>query len=333
MKNLYFSLALCLLTITAGYAQPTITAATAGTIGDVFSFDMVNAEGFDPGTGGENVTWDFSGITLDGTSSGYTFVTPGSTGHGDLFPGANVAADQGADNYVYYKINASEWSLHGVYTPVTTLSYSDPETYLTFPLTYGSTFSDNLYCEYFTGIETIRDGSVSVEADGYGTLKLPGGNYENVLRVVLHELYSDEFTGLPFTSDYDFTHYYFLREGTKGPLFQYSYMVVGGLTPTTVESASVNANIGAVSISDHQTDNTLSLFPNPAQNTITVNLQNIAAEQVLITDISGRTLLTKTISGNTSSVAFDVHDLPAGMYLARVITTSQIYTEQFQIIH
>jgi len=331
--SLYALLAAFLLCSSMVIAQPTITATTAGTVGDEFSFDFVEADGFDPGASGADVTWDFADITLDGTSNNYTFVTPASTGHGDLFPGSNVAAEQGGGNFVYYKINASEWSLYGVYTVASTLAYSDPETYFSFPMTYGSTFSDDLHCEYFAGVETIRDGSVTVEADGYGTLKLPGGNYDNVLRVVLHEVYSDEFTGIPFPSEYDFTHYYWLKEGTKGPLFQYSYLEVGGIVPSVTETASINANISGVGIEGEAAAMQINVFPNPATNEVHLNMGNARVENIVLYDITGRVVDQVTSVASTGIVTINTQSFPAGVYVVKAFTADAgVCTAQFQVM-
>lgn len=329
--NLYLTTALLLVGALSAMAQPTITGATTGEIGDSFSFDFVNATGFDIGPSGADVTWDFSDITLSGMSYGYTFVTPGSTGLAGDFPGANLAMEQDGGVYAFYKISASEYTLYGVYNIASTVFYSDPETILTFPMSYGTTFSDNLYSEFTSGVDVVRSGSISVEADGYGTLKLPGGTYENVLRVVAHEVYSDEFVGLPVSTDYDFTNYYFMREGTKGPLFQYNYMVIGGLTPTTQESAVVNSNIGPLSINQENAVASIGVFPNPAHDYVTINLQNIEADQVIIMDMAGRQVLTAT-AGFDNYVRFNVEELPGGIYVARVIADNQIISNQFQII-
>lgn len=329
--NLYLTAALMLIGAFGAVAQPTITASTIGEVGDSFSYDFVNATGFDPGPSGAAVTWDFSDISLAGTSYGYTFVTVGSTGFADDFPGANLATDQGDGVYTYYKGSPSEFSLYGVHTDATTLSYSDPETLYSYPMTFGTTFSDNLYCSFFSGVDVVRSGSISVEADGYGTLILPSGTYDNVLRVVAHEVYSDEFIGLPTPTDYDFTNYYFMREGTIGALFQYSYLEIGGLFPTTQESAAVNTNIGPMSINEENTNASIGVYPNPAQQDVTINLQHINAEQVIITDMAGRQVLTTT-PGFDNFVRVNVEALPEGIYFARVLANNKTYSNQFQII-
>jgi len=100
-----------LLLLTTGivcYSQPTITSAVAGGIGDEFSYTSVNTSDFDPGPTGENVTWDFSGISTTGTLTDYTLVDPSVTGEAAAFPGANVATDDGIGTFGFFKITPSE---------------------------------------------------------------------------------------------------------------------------------------------------------------------------------------------------------------------------------
>lgn len=320
------------LSATTVLAQPTITSATAGGVGDVFSISTVNVEAFDPGPSGAGVTWDFSGITLTGATTSYTYVNPATTPYADDFPDANVAAEQGGGIYSYYKITSSEWSLQGLYPATLSMVYSDPEVLMNFPMSYGDTFSDDFFCNYFAGYETNRDGSVTVEADAYGTLILPDGSYDNVLRVVLYETVSEEFIGLPYTSDYEITNYFYLREGTKGPLFQYSYFEMGGPFPSTSENASINNLIGAVGVENNVADNTISLFPNPAQSIAIVDTRNLQADVIEIYDLSGRIVLQSNPSAQSYST-IDISSLAEGTYIVRVVSAAATYSNTLQVIH
>ncbi len=321
-----------ILSATTVVAQPTITSATAGGVGDVFSISTVNAEGFDPGPSGAGVIWDFSGITLTGATTSYTYVNPAATPYAGDFPDANVAADQGGGIYSYYKITSSEWSLQGLYPATLSMVYSDPEVLMTFPMSYGDTFSDDFFCNYFAGYETNRDGSVTVEADAYGTLILPDGSYDNVLRVVLNETVSEEFVGLPYTSDYEITNYFYLREGTKGPLFQYSYFEMGGPFPSTSENATINNLIGAVSVENNVADNTISLFPNPAQSSVIIDTHNMQVDVVEIYDLSGRIVLQNNPPAQSYST-LDVSSLAEGTYIVRVVSAAGTYSNTLQVMH
>ncbi|MFI5171277.1 MAG: hypothetical protein ACHQFW_02745, partial [Chitinophagales bacterium] len=263
MKRL-FTLIITLQSIVI-FAQPTITSSVAGGIGDEFSSTIVTTDGFDPGTGGADMTWDFSGISTSGTLAEGSLIDPEETGHAAEFPGANVASMSLAGNYGYFKLTASEYSLIGYYSAASTILYSDPEEIFIFPLTYGTSNTDGLYSEFFSGGDIIREGGNVLSADGYGTLKLPSGTYSNVLRVKLEEDYSDTYVDFPLALEYNFDTYYWLKEGVLGPLFSYSYTeVIAGGPPSVSESYSINNNVDITSIENNVESILLSMYPNPA---------------------------------------------------------------------
>ncbi len=334
MKKNYFLIVL-LCTAIFVKAQPTVTSSIAGGIGDVISLSEVDATGFDPGAAGADVTWDFTGITLTGLTSGYTLVDPAVTGVAASFPGANVAGETGGGNYAFFKITTSEFTNYGAYTPTVTASYSDPETLYTFPLTYNATGSDNLYCEFTSGYDFVRSGSVSFTVDGYGTLKLPSGNYNNVLRLLVHETYSDEAVGLPVTIDYDFNNYYWVMEGTIGPVFEYMDMTIttGGF-PSATEAAYVNADIVVpTGIELPAITGTVSIYPNPAADIIYIaGASSATASSVAIYDMTGKLVSMPDIAngdGNISSA--DISVLPAGIYSLQIVTDAGTTAKQFAV--
>ena len=323
MKKL-FTLLLIAGSITC-YAQPTISSAVIGDIGDEFSYTIVTTTDFDHGAEGENITWDFSGISTSGTTSEYTYITAEATGQAATFPGANAATDFGDGNYTFFKISPSEFTVYGVYAPPITISYSDPEELMVFPLNYGTTNEDDLYSEFFSGIDMIRSGSNEILADGYGTLILPSGTYTNVLRVKMQEDYSDVGVGLPVTIEYNFETYYWLKEGIKGPLFQYNYQEVIAGVPTVNESYTINNNLEVVAISDETNDINLKLFPNPVSDILNISAGSTAIlNSAEIFDITGKSVIFKSLSGQTSSIA--VNDLEPGLYIVKIATTEGVYT-------
>ncbi len=330
MKRL-FTLFFTLLSIVT-FAQPTITSSVAGGIGDNFSSTYVETEDFDPGAAGAGVTWDFSGITTSGTLNEYSFVDPSTTGHAAEFPGANVASEADG-NYVYFKISPSEYTLFGVWVPTTTIYYSDPEELYVFPMTYGTTNSDDLYSEFYSGGDFIRSGSNELNADGYGTLILPSGTYTNVLRVKIEQDYSDEFVGLPFTFIYNFDLYYWFKEGVKGPLFQYFYQDINSAgIPSVVENYAINNDVDITSINDDPSSILLNIFPNPANEYINIS---VATNVLLLTaelfDVTGKKVIENTVIASGNNVTINVSDLSSGVYIVRLLTSEGIYSKNITI--
>src|SRR5690606_7715069 len=70
-----------------------------------------------------------------------------------------------------------------------TLENTDPAEKLRFPFTFNNTFSDTYTGSANLGGTIIpRVGTVTVTAEGYGTLVTPAGTYQNVLKIKTEEI-------------------------------------------------------------------------------------------------------------------------------------------------
>ncbi len=77
------------------------------------------------------------------------------------------------------------------------------------------------------------------------------------------------------------------------------------------------------------TDNTLSIYPNPATQLVTINTGNVLADNISIMDALGRECYSvKPVSTLTE---VDLSTLPAGIYLIKVMTNNEIQTLQLVI--
>jgi hypothetical protein len=68
----------------------------------------------------------------------------------------------------------------------------------------------------------------------------------------------------------------------------------------------------------------IAIYPNPAQDNLTINGLS-GSENILLTDISGRTLYTYTVNGE-AEIQIPVSGLARGMYFVRVSTTTKVKT-------
>ena len=107
--------------------------------------------------------------------------------------------------------------------------------------------------------------------------------------------------------------------GVGNHAITYTYIDGNGCENSTVQLISVDACASL----EELYDNSLVLFPNPAQNTFTVDSE-FAIEQLEIVDISGKTV--KTFAQNTA--VYDVSNLNSGTYFVRVQTSNGIKTVQ-----
>ncbi len=310
-------------------AQPTITSSVFGTVGDAINFQEVSTAGLTPGAAGANVTWDFSDITTLPNYYGYELINLADAPENDQFPGANLAADNGVDAFGFIKLTSSEYTNYGVFAGGVITYYDDPEELFVFPMSFGTTNTDNLHSTFFSGIEFERSGTTVSEADAYGTLILPTGSFENVLRVKVAQDYTDDATLLPSPIIYDFTLYYWFKEGVLGPLFQYFELNVGGAFPSETSSAAVNENL-AVGIDDVTAQSKVVISPNPAVDNINIEFGNeIYNTQLIVYNQLGQVVISDFVTTTNKIATIDINSLVPGIYQVEALDGNNRFSAKF----
>jgi hypothetical protein len=93
---------------------------------------------------------------------------------------------------------------------------------------------------------------------------------------------------------------------------------------------------GAVGINEslvEGTDESMLVYPNPAQNEIKVDLKNIqskASDNLMytLTTIEGKTVLTGKIAAKQQLLSIDVSSLQSGIYLVSINKNNKLATQQ-----
>lgn len=295
-------------------AQPTVSSAVFGALGDVINYTEVVPDGLTAGPSGENVTWDFSDLTLTGAFYSLELINLADAPDYTEFPGANMASDNGFGQYGFLKLTSSEYTNYGSNAIGVITYYDDPEEIFVFPMSYGTTNTDNFHASFFSGIDFERSGTTISEADGYGTLILPTGTFEDVLRVKVSQDYTDDAALLPSPIIYDFTLYYWLKDGITGPLFQYFELNVGGAFPSESSSAAFNTDL-SIGIKDNTTLNQISISPNPAIDIVKIDCgTDVYNKQLIVYNQLGQIVLTDVITTVNQSASIDVSELVTGIY-------------------
>lgn len=327
----YWFLFLLFITARIISAQPTVTSSISGTAGDVFSYEIMNADGFDVGADGADVTWDFSDITSTGSNNEYTFVTAASTPYDFEFTDANLAQDDGAGNYTYYNSTSSVYAFYGAAILDVVAVYDDPEQLFVFPFSFGSTNTDDLHCEFTSGVEFERAGTTTLEADAYGTLILPSGTYTDVLRIKTIQDYSDDAIGYPVLLNYYFQTYFWVKEGIKGSLLEYAEQEVTGSFPSSTQTLLMNDNI-LISTIQNQEVLQLSVFPVPANEYVHISFQDKVFESSILSvyNFTGNIVL-QTEMQNANMLSLDISFLPPGIYTAILSDGSRIAKNKFVV--
>tara|TARA_R110002072_G_scaffold1587_1_gene13347 strand:+ start:150532 stop:154179 length:3648 start_codon:yes stop_codon:yes gene_type:complete len=72
-------------------------------------------------------------------------------------------------------------------------------------------------------------------------------------------------------------------------------------------------------VDDNKLDNAIEMYPNPAQNQVTIaNSSNILLERVMIYDLNGKLVNNTDLSGSLGEQVIDVSKLAAGVYVVQI---------------
>lgn len=244
-----------------------------------------------PGNGGANQVWDFSSMIFGSTGT-FRVLNTNNNLYMNNYPNANyVYIIDSTYNYFIVDGNKMEQVTLNISSPGGATDYSqNPKTVMEFPFSWQVQFTDT----YLGYGDTTK--SVNVQYDGYGTLKMPNGDYHNVARV--SETYS---TGVD---------YIWYTENPLLPVLKYSHN--GDLYTQIIISPSAINQLQDISTG-------LAVYPNPVSSTATfdIDLNNSSFAHLRIYDITGRLMTEKIITEQSKSV--DMSRFPPGMYACKVV--------------
>jgi hypothetical protein len=328
MKTLYLFLAYVLCS-TLICAQPVLQyPQNAPAIGDVVEIQFVDAEGLTPGASGPGVTWDYSGLTNTGEEGSISVIEPAAAPAGGSFPDANIVMDMNDTIFTYSMVDNTGLYYHGAQVtsgvmPVLFV-YSDHRTYLEYPFTYNDAFSDTYRGVSSVMMTEIRLTATSeVIADAYGTLTIPSGTFNDVLRIKTMDTEIDSiFVKGTFISEVitERTQYHWFAPNSKSPLFSLEYSDCTGSLDTC---SYYTTSVAGISDPVSQFISGLRVFPNPAIDRMEVSFETAGYlnGRISIVNHVGQLVISKEIPSHamgTITEEFDVSALAPGIYFAHV---------------
>ncbi|MCE3227737.1 MAG: C-terminal target protein [Bacteroidetes bacterium] len=326
MKKIYFSLALFAFTLQVSKAQLSLTKAFNDfTVGDVNNNQQYDSTTAVPKTTGANQNWDFSSLTSNSFVESKTYTTVASTAYAASFPNATIAETMSGSNssITYFKATATTLEFQGLAFPSNSIAINFTNTgiFVTWPVSMGYNANDAFGGSQVTGTLTNSlDGSINVQGSGTGTVVMPGGmTLSNCLQVIVSLTVNMSLGGSTQTMvSRQYTYYH---SSNKFPVLSAEYQTT---TTGTVVSKSnsfyVNTAIVA-GLTQHEINNNLSVFPNPASDMINISLDNKSNENVSVslTNLVGQTVKEQTLGNdNVIKTNVDVSGLSKGIYLMNV---------------
>ena len=286
MKNKYFYFALLLLLPMLSFAQPVVRHAEDFPIGSQLFFRTHSAKGISMGAPGANQTWDYSSNTTWEDSSTEWMVAPSSIKNGKDFPQATLVEKYSDGSLVYVKSTPSNSNLLAYVdtTQALTIRYPNPVLFSRRPITYGDKIIDTFTTNAKgPGFSYTGQGTSVLQADGYGTLKVGGETYNNILRIRIYQRELDTMGGSPFAVTnvsnvwFDTIHASaLLKIDSNSQGIKMSYLV--SETMSGIEDAGQAISI---KLKANISDNTLSFFGKlQSGKTYSLNLFNSAGQNV-----------------------------------------------------
>lgn len=300
-------------------------------------------------TGGD-VTWDFT--TLNNSNNDSTgVIAPSATPFAASFPQATIAfsAVPNLENtdFEFFRADANGFSIvGGSYEDQGEnflAIYSTPLTYWTYPLNFNDQSSGTFSVSSALPGDLIQYqfGNINRIVDGYGTLRLPFGDYNQTMRIKASVLTTDSTEVNPgefFTTQISNVFYFYLRAGTYTPLLIQSESSITAqngvpIPPQTFKSITYLAQTSIFVLGNSKVNpSAFQLFPNPASNLIQIKNETIlsANASYQIVDLSGRMVdsgnLNSSNNENTSTIS--VQQLPEGVYLVHLMDKGKVTTQK-----
>jgi len=327
------------------FSQITLNSNINLNIGDTYRYDgYEEVTNIDPGNGGANLEWDFSMVNgeifIEGV--GAICVDPETTPFADssavnnaTICTRNITPDVGP--YQYYDNDNSSQNLIAMgflmQTNNSFTTYTDILTALEFPFAYGDSFNDTWELLGFHidfGYHFMRDSAMStIEADAYGTITTPLGEFQNALRIktttIDYSWYRYEAGGEwipsgPFT-DIEYAWYV--------PNIKVPVMIITELDGFTSYSVRYLVEYDFTTQIEDHLNHQLEIFPNPVIDHAVIRSDN-PIKHYSIYSINGQQLDALNLQSHQPyQQTVDLSKYPKGVYfIEAVLENGNILTKK-----
>lgn len=303
--------------------------------GDVYKYFYTDTLGIVAGPGGTSQIWNFEDLNVDTVLQTDEYqapivTTPPVTGHTTVLGDIN-------QGYSFFKNTPNDYAMIGFSDSanVTIVSYTDNMTLLSFPFSYGNTFTDNYaFTTSFQGSPLEVTGTVNSTIDGTGNLLLPQGAFNNVIRIK-YTVVSNA-TILGFSLSQTQTYYEWYDTNKKFPLLHIENTITSdpfGGAPTSDKIVWVEAT-GPAGIESLTSKTDFNLTPNPAHEQVNVKINTLSAAptKIIITNTVGQMVYeNNNVDAKLSNLNISTAAFEKGVYFVSVIQNNQTFTKKLMV--
>ena len=268
---------------------------------------------------GQGITWNASTLVPDPAYPliHFTFHDPSSTSYGSLYSQSNYARlDPDLLAFIeveYINISSDSLVLNGSYAASGEHEiFQNPDKSLIFPFEYNQSFTDSYYKTNYSDATTIssyQSGNRSVSYNGFGTLLLPSGTFNNV--ALVSEIRTNNLGPNSFTYSW-----YDISNGKT--LMRYHQ------NGNSISAIYTPENPVVTGIPDINTE-TVALFPNPASEK--VYIQGLTKGSLIrISDLTSKTVYLAAAGIENETI--DVSDFPMGLYFVSIYSKKGTSTKK-----
>ena len=274
---------------------------------------------------GAGVTWDFSNAV--GVKNSFSYEGSGGGSNPASFPNANlVEVSSSGDNY--YESSASGLVLEGHHlTNVTTIVYNDKREFMFYPITFMDSRSETFdgEVENLISMQTFdRSGTIEIIADGYGTLKLPYGTVENVLKVMSIIDYGDEWDGTPIGNYIDTVITW--HTGSLGVFIANTSVSYTNGVQQLQQTTYLSEEDLLTAVEESEKDLDIRFFPNPTSKILNIDNNQNELVQLSIFSLTGAEVYSTQLTQGRNRI--DLSNLENGVYILNYTLDGEVMNQR-----
>lgn len=283
-------------------------------------------------TGSSNV-WNYA--SLNATSNGITspYVNPSTIPSATAYAGCTVVQKQTALNTYYKSVSSPSPQVEfmGITSSSLTMNFTNTAVFARFPFAYNDVVTDNFAGNFSTTvpftISGTASGNATITADGAGTLIIPTGTLNNVLRVKSYQ--NTNLNGGLVNGNIKQTTYSFYHASQKFPVLSINYQTIsitGAGSPTVSGQVLGNKNNFVVGVGENSINSfNYAVYPNPVTDVLNLSIdQSTEPRSLKVINQIGQ-----TVYAGDYSAKVDVSQLNTGIYIIEVSTLKGVARKKF----